>query len=57
MADEWLGQLSFTLSSEARSPIHPQPGSALLYCPGEVQDLLFQVLQLLRDRDNSPARS
>lgn len=32
-----------------------QPGSALLCCPGEVQGLLFWMLQQVRNRTSSPA--
>jgi hypothetical protein len=35
-------------------PQSPHPGPALLCCPGEVQDSLSQVLQLMRGRDRSP---
>lgn len=35
------------------SPILPPSGIALLHCPGEVQGLFSQVLQLVGDRDIS----
>lgn len=50
MADEWPSQLSHTLALRASSLGPPSPGSALLCCQGEVQDLLSQVLQLMRVR-------
>lgn len=53
MADEWLGQLSHTLTLKASSLGPPSPASALLYCPGEMQGLLSQVLQQMKGKTSS----
>lgn len=55
MADEGLGYVSHTHYFGAGSPRPVPTGLALLYCPGEVQHLLPQVLQLVRNRNSSPS--
>lgn len=49
-------QLSHSCVLRALLPAPPpNPGSALLCGPGEVQGLLFHMLQLVRDRNSSSA--
>lgn len=53
-ASKMQGQLSYSPVFRASSPVpHPQPGSAGLYCPGKVQDLLSGGLQPVKGRDSS----
>lgn len=52
--DEPWGYLSRALALSDGSSVPLTPRLALLYCQGSVQDLLFQVLQLVRDKDGSP---
>ena len=54
MADEGLGYGSHTHYFGAGSPRPVPTGLALLCCPAEVQHLLPQVLQLVRNRKSSP---
>lgn len=51
--EPWV-YLSCVLAHRDGSSVSLTPGLALLHCPGKLQDLLFQVLQLVRDRDGSP---
>lgn len=46
--------LGASLLSHPRLYSHPYPGSDLLCCPGEVQDLFSLVLQPWKDRDSFP---
>lgn len=46
LTDKQWGQFSHAYRFTAGSPTHPPTGSALLFCPGEVKSLFFQMLQL-----------